>query len=58
MMEDNRARNIAGIRQFLLAAFTPEALRRFCRDRSAFRPFVASFDPGQGLDDMEVNHEQ
>ena len=36
----------------LLAAFTPEDLRRFCRDRAEFQPVVARFGPGQGQDDM------
>ena len=44
--------NTAAIRQLLLAAFTPEELRRFCYDRPTFRPVVSSFGPGQGLDDM------
>ncbi len=43
---------VAAIRGLLEAAFTAEELRRFCRDRPAFRPVVASFGPGQGLDDM------
>ena len=44
--------NIAAIRKLLLAAFTPEELRRFCWDRPQFRPVVARFGPRQGLDDM------
>ena len=44
--------NIAAIRQLLLAAFTPEELRRFCYDRPTFRPVVSRFGPGHGLDDM------
>jgi len=45
------AYNTAAIRQLLLAAFTPEELRRFCYDRPAFRPVVDRFGPGYGLDD-------
>jgi DNA-binding Lrp family transcriptional regulator len=40
------------IRKLLLAAFTPEMLRRFCTDRPMFREVVNEFGPGQGLDDM------
>jgi hypothetical protein len=40
------------IRELLTAAFTPEDLRRFCQDRSAFRGIVDRFGPGHGLDDM------
>jgi hypothetical protein len=47
-----QAYNLAAIRELLLAAFTAETLRRFCQDRPAFRPVVAEFGPGQGLDDM------
>jgi hypothetical protein len=44
--------NIAAIRQLLLAAFTPEDLRRFCHDRPDFRMVVRRFGPGHGHDDM------
>lgn len=44
--------NIGAIRRLLLAAFTPEELRRFCQDEADFRPLVAYFGPGQGLVDM------
>ena len=44
--------NIAAIRKLLLAAFTPEELRRFCYDRTTFRPVVNRFGPGHGHDDM------
>jgi len=43
---------IATIRELLLAAFTSKDLRRFCQDRPAFRPIVARFGSGHGLDDM------
>lgn len=43
---------LAVVRKLLLAAFTPEALRRFCLDRPAFQPVVAEFGPGHGLHDM------
>jgi formylglycine-generating enzyme required for sulfatase activity len=44
--------NIATIRQLLLAALTPDELRRFCYDRPTFRPIVDLFGPGQGLSAM------
>jgi hypothetical protein len=37
--------NIAAIRQLLLAAFAPDDLRRFCYDRSTFRPVVDELRP-------------
>jgi hypothetical protein len=40
------------IRKLLLAAFTPEDLRRFCYDRSSFRAVVDRFGAGYGHDDM------
>ena len=43
---------IAAIRQLLIAAFTPEDLRRFCHLRPDFRRVVNNFGPGQGLEDM------
>jgi len=43
---------VAAIRNLLLAAFTPEDLRRFCQNQPAFRPLIASFSSGHGLDDM------
>jgi flagellar basal body-associated protein FliL len=49
---DGQAYNLAAIRELLQAAFTAETLRRFCLDRPPFRPVVAEFGPGQGLDDM------
>lgn len=44
--------DIAAIRQLLLAAFTPQTLRRFCQDRPIFRPIIDEFGPGHGLSDM------
>jgi formylglycine-generating enzyme required for sulfatase activity len=52
MTSDTQDYNMATIRQFLLAAFTPEELRRFCYDRLAFRPVANRFGLGHGLDDM------
>ena len=52
MSNGTQDHNIAAIRQLLLAAFTPEELRRFCYDRPEFRPVVRRFGPGHGLDDM------
>jgi formylglycine-generating enzyme required for sulfatase activity len=50
--KDAQEYNIAAIRQLLLAAFTPEELRRFCYDRPDFRPVANRFGPGHGHDDM------
>jgi formylglycine-generating enzyme required for sulfatase activity/tetratricopeptide (TPR) repeat protein len=44
--------NIAVVRDLLRAAFTPQALRRFCQDRPIFRPICDEFGPGHGLNDM------
>jgi formylglycine-generating enzyme required for sulfatase activity len=52
MTNDTPEPDIAKIRQLLLAAFTPEELRRFCDDRPTFRPVVNRFGPGHGHDDM------
>jgi hypothetical protein len=52
MVDDTQSYDFAEIRELLLAAFAPEELRRFCQDRSLFRPIVNEFGPGQGLDDM------
>jgi formylglycine-generating enzyme required for sulfatase activity len=49
---DAQEYDIATIRQLLLEAFTPEDLRRFCRDHPDFRPVVRRFGPGYGHDDM------
>jgi hypothetical protein len=43
---------IQAIRQLLLAAFTPQSLRRFCQDRPPFRPLLNEFSPQHGLSDM------
>jgi formylglycine-generating enzyme required for sulfatase activity len=50
--KDAQQYSIATIRQLLLAAFTPEELRRFCYDRPTFRPIVDLFGPGLGAVDM------
>lgn len=47
--------NLAAIRKLLLAAFTPQTLRRFCQERPIFRPIENEFSPAQGLSDM-VDH--
>jgi hypothetical protein len=52
MADDTQSYDFAEVRELLLAAFTPEELRRFCQDRSLFQPVVYEFGPGQGLDDM------
>jgi formylglycine-generating enzyme required for sulfatase activity len=44
--------NIAAIRQLLLAAFTPEDLRRFCYDRPDLRPVVRRCSPRHSLEDI------
>jgi hypothetical protein len=41
--ERHIAYNLTAIRELLLAAFTPEDLRRFCLDRPGFRPIVTYF---------------
>ena len=52
-MPDNEyGYDTAEIRKLLMAAFTPEELRRFCQDRPLFQPIVNRFGPGHGLDDM------
>ena len=40
------------MRKLLTEAFSAKDLRRFCQERRAFRPVMARFGPGQGLDDM------
>lgn len=52
MTDDPQSYSIAAIRELLLAAFSPEELRRFCQDRPPFRAIVYRFGPGHGLDDM------
>ncbi|MBN1813062.1 MAG: NACHT domain-containing protein [Anaerolineae bacterium] len=44
--------NMDAIRQFLLAAFSAEELRRFCLDHDAFRLIVHNFGPKYNLNDM------
>jgi serine/threonine protein kinase len=44
--------NLSTIHKLLVATFTAEDLRRFCRDRPAFSPIVARFGTGYGLEDM------
>jgi formylglycine-generating enzyme required for sulfatase activity len=52
MTRDTQEHNIAAIRKLLLAAFTPEELRRFCYDRPDFRPVTNRFGRPYRLDDM------
>jgi hypothetical protein len=51
-MSSNTPYDLAAIRELLLAAFTAETLHRFLYDRPPWRPVVAHFGPGQGLDSM------
>jgi formylglycine-generating enzyme required for sulfatase activity len=44
--------DITAIRQILIAAFTPEELRRFCHDRPDFRLIVRRFGSKSSLEDM------
>jgi len=44
--------NVAVIRRLLIAAFTPEDLKRFCQDQPALAEAIPRFGAGQGLDDM------
>jgi hypothetical protein len=43
---------IRTIRELLLAAFSPQELRRFCQDRPGFRDLLNNFGHGDGLADM------
>jgi hypothetical protein len=52
MAREEQEHQIAAIRKLLVAAFTPEELRRFCQDRRLFRPIVDRFGSNQGLDRM------
>ncbi len=52
MTDERGGYNIGKIRELLTAAFTPEELRRFCMDRTIFRPAVAQFGPKYNLSDM------
>ena len=52
MDDQDSAYNIAAIRKLLMAAFTPEDLRRFCQDRPLFRPIVTRFGVGHGFEDL------
>jgi hypothetical protein len=52
MAKDTPEYDIANIRELLTAAFTAKQLRRFCYDRSTFRPVVDEFAPDHGLADM------
>jgi hypothetical protein len=52
MADNPQTHDIAAVRKLLLAAFTPEELRRFCQDRPTFKPVMTKFGPGMGLDDM------
>ena len=52
MTDQTASYNVGAIRELLLAAFTPQDLRRFCQDRLLFQPIVVRFGPGHGLDDM------
>jgi hypothetical protein len=49
---DERAYNLAAIRDLLQAAFTVETLYRFCMDDPRFRRILHQFGPDDGLDDM------
>ncbi len=51
-MTEELAYNLGAIRELLLAAFTPETLRRLCHDHPLFHPIVVQFGPGHGLADM------
>jgi len=42
----------AAIRDLLEESFTPETLRRFCRDRPDFEPLLRRFSPADGVSDM------
>jgi tetratricopeptide (TPR) repeat protein len=52
MSDRPRADNLAAIRELLSTAFTERKLRRFCRDRPAFRPVCDEFSESHGLSDL------
>ena len=52
MIQETQAYEQAKIRSLLLAAFTAEALARFCRDRPDLRPIVNRFGLHHGFDEM------
>jgi len=52
MIQKPQAYDHAEIRGLLLAAFTAEALARFCRDRPDLRPIVNRFGLHHGFDEM------
>ena len=52
MDDQHSAYDVAAIRKLLMAAFTPDDLRRFCQDRPSFQPIVDRFSPNHGLDGM------
>lgn len=55
MASDVQSYNIGAIRELLLAAFTPQELRRLCQDQEVLRPIVAGLGVKEGLDEM-VDH--
>jgi anti-anti-sigma factor len=52
MRKQTASYDIAGIRYLLLAAFTPDSLRRFCVDRPVFRPLLLDFGGDPSLSRM------
>ena len=52
MSQDGQPYNVGAIRKLMVAAFGAEELRRFCQDRTAFRPILADFGPKYNLNDM------
>ena len=52
-MADNPPRyNTGAIRELLLAAFTPDALRRLCQDRAEFRPVLEDVSANPSLNEL------
>ena len=52
---ENEQYNVAAICDLIRAAFTPDDLRRFCRDRPAFADLRNFFGPDSGLERM-IDH--
>ena len=52
---ENGRYNIGAVCDLIRAAFTPDDLRRFCRDRSTFADLRNFFGPDSGLERM-IDH--
>lgn len=52
MVEDIHVYNLATIQDLLLAAFTAEELKRFCRDRPTLHPILYDLSPNASLNQV------